>query len=118
MTLPPSQKLVGPSAVMLGVAGGGFTVTVVAALVALHPFAFVTVTLYAPDALAVMDRVVAPLDHAYEKPSGAVSVTDPPSQNEVGPLAVMAGVSGSGFSVTTVGALVAVQPFAVVIVTL
>jgi hypothetical protein len=31
VTLPPSQKVVGPSGVIVGVAGIGFTVTVVAA---------------------------------------------------------------------------------------
>ncbi len=43
-TLPPAQKVVGPPALIVGVAGTGFTVTVVPALVALHPL-LVTVTL-------------------------------------------------------------------------
>ncbi len=43
-TLPPAQKVVGPPAVIVGVVGFGFTVTVVPALVALHPL-LVTVTL-------------------------------------------------------------------------
>lgn len=34
-----------------------------------------------------------------------VNVTEPPSQNVVGPLAVMVGVFGFGFTVTTVAAL-------------
>ena len=43
MTLPPAQKVVGPLAVIVGVAGAGFTVTVVPALAALkQPEAFVT----------------------------------------------------------------------------
>ena len=37
-------------------------------------------------------------------------VTLPPAQKVVGPLGVMVGVAGSGFTVTTVGAEVAVQP--------
>ena len=37
VTLPPAQKVVGPPAVIVGTAGVGFTVTVVAAEVALHP---------------------------------------------------------------------------------
>ena len=40
---PPTQKVVGPPAVMLAV-GNGFTVTVVEEEVAEHPFALVTVT--------------------------------------------------------------------------
>jgi hypothetical protein len=43
-TLPPAQKVVGPPALIVGVAGFGFTVTVVPVLVALQPL-LVTVTL-------------------------------------------------------------------------
>jgi hypothetical protein len=49
----------------------------------------VTVTVNVPDALTVIDCVVAPLDHRYDSAREAVSVTLPPSQNEVGPLGVM-----------------------------
>ena len=118
VTEPPSQNDVGPLGVIAGVAGAAFTVTVVDALVALQPLAFVTVTLYEPDALALIDCDVAPLDHRYVKPAGAVSVTEPPSQNDVGPLGVIAGVAGAAFTVTVVGALVALQPLAFVTVTL
>jgi hypothetical protein len=45
VTLPPAQKVNGPPALIVGVAGLGFTVTVVPALVALHPLPLVTVTL-------------------------------------------------------------------------
>ena len=44
VTLPPVQKVVGPLAVTTGVEGFAFTVTVVAADVAEHPLALVTVT--------------------------------------------------------------------------
>jgi hypothetical protein len=44
ITDPPAQNVVGPPAVITGIAGKGFTVTVVATEVAEHPFAFVTVT--------------------------------------------------------------------------
>ena len=44
VTLPPEQNVVGPLAEITGVAGVGFTVTVVLALMALHPLASVTVT--------------------------------------------------------------------------
>jgi hypothetical protein len=43
VTLPPAQKVVGPPAVIVGVAGKAFTVTTVAAEAKLwHPAAFVT----------------------------------------------------------------------------
>jgi hypothetical protein len=56
-----------------------------------------------------MDWVVAPFDHRYDGPALAVSVTEPPAQNVVDPPAVIAGVDGAAFTVTTIGALVAVQ---------
>jgi len=44
VTEPPLQKVVGPPGVIVGVAGGGFTVTLVPALVELHvPLDTVTV---------------------------------------------------------------------------
>ena len=60
MTLPPAQNVVGPPAVIVGV-GFAFTVTTVDAEVPLQPFASVTVTLYEPLVLTVIDCVVAPL---------------------------------------------------------
>jgi hypothetical protein len=45
VTEPPWQKVVGPLAVTVGMDGLAFTVTFVAALVALQPLALVTVTL-------------------------------------------------------------------------
>jgi len=45
VTLPPVQNVNGPPAVMVGIAGIGFTVTAVANEVALlHPMALVTIT--------------------------------------------------------------------------
>ena len=44
VTLPPSQNVVGPPGVIVGVAGNGFTVTTVAAVVAVQLSALVTVT--------------------------------------------------------------------------
>jgi hypothetical protein len=95
----------------------GLTVTVVEAEVVLHPFVFVMVTLYEPPAVTLTDCVVAPFDQRYELPLDAVSVTLPPAQNVVGPLAVMAAL-GSGLTVTVVAAEVALQAFAFVTVTL
>jgi hypothetical protein len=61
ITLLPSQKAVGPLAEMVAV-GNGFTVTLVAGEVLLHPLV-TTVTLYVPVVLTVIDCVVAPLLH-------------------------------------------------------
>ena len=44
MTLPPAQKVVAPLGVIVGVGGFGFTVTTVAADVALQPLLSLTVT--------------------------------------------------------------------------
>ena len=97
-------------------AGAGVTVTLVAADVALQPFASVTVTLKLPDVETVMDGDVAPLDQRYEEPAFAVSVTLPPGQNVVGPDAVI--VAGWACStLTLVGDEVALQPPALVTVT-
>jgi len=62
VTEPPSQNVVAPPAVITGVDGLAFTVTAVDAEVALQPLAFVTVTLYEPDAVTLIDCVVAPFD--------------------------------------------------------
>ena len=53
-TLPPVQKVVAPPAVTVGVAGNGFTVTVVPAEVAEVQFPLFTETLYVPDAVTVI----------------------------------------------------------------
>ena len=44
VTLPPAQKVVGPAAVIVGVAGNGLTVTTVGADVAVQPFTSVICT--------------------------------------------------------------------------
>ena len=114
-TDPPVQNVVGPPAVIVA-AGNGFTVTAVAADVAEQPAALVTVTVYDPDALTVIDCVVAPLLHDHDAPADAVSVTEPPLQNVSGPPAVMV-AAGNGLTVTTVAADVAEHVAALVTVT-
>ena len=47
-----------------------------------------------PLADALIDCVVAPLDHRYDAPLLAVSVTEPPAQKLVGPLGVMVAIGG------------------------
>ena len=53
-TLPPAQKVNGPPAVMVGVAGIGFTVTVVPAEEADVQPPLVRVTVYVPDVETVI----------------------------------------------------------------
>ncbi|MNE17549.1 hypothetical protein D3C80_1105340 [compost metagenome] len=62
VTEPPKQNVIGPTGVMVGVAGFGFTVIVVGAEVALQPLE-VTVTVYDPEVETVIDCVVSPEDH-------------------------------------------------------
>lgn len=117
ITEPPEQKVVGPPAVIVGVAGSGFTVTAVAAEVAEQLFPFVTVTVYDPLAETVIDCVVAPVDQAFPVVEDEVKTTLFPAQKVVGPPAVMVGVVGSGFTVTVVAADVEEHPFPSVNVT-
>ena len=51
-----------------------------------------------------MDCVVAPFDQVFPVAEEEVKVTEPPVQNVSGPLAVIVGVAGSGFTVTVVAA--------------
>ena len=44
ITFPPAQKVVAPLTAIVGVAGNGFTTTVVALEVAEQPFTLVTIT--------------------------------------------------------------------------
>ena len=49
-----------------------------------------------------MDWVVAPFDQVFPVADEEVKITEPPVQNARGPLAVIVGVVGSGFTVTVV----------------
>ena len=64
-----------------------------------------------------MDCVVAPFDHRFPEAAEDVSVTFPPAQNVVEPPAVIGGVAGTGFTVTTVAADVPDEQPAVVTLT-
>jgi hypothetical protein len=104
VTDPPVQNAVGPPAVIVGVDGKEFTVTTVPAdEVDVQP-PLVTLTVYVPPVETVMDCVVAPLDQVLPFADDDVNVTDPPEQNVVGPPAVIIGVDGNEFTVTTVPA--------------
>ena len=101
---------------MIVATGNAFTVTTVAADVAEHPAALVTVTVYEPEVLTVIDCVVAPVLHNHDVPADAVKVTDPPVQNVVGPPAVIV-ATGNAFIVTTNAGDVNEQLLLLVIVT-
>lgn len=105
VTLPPAQKVVGPLAATVGVAGSGLTVTFVGAEVTAQPAASVTVTVTAWLVLTMIDCVVAPVDQSHAAPAFAVRVTLLPAQNVVGPEGVMVAV---GVETETVALLVAV----------
>ena len=52
----------------------------------------------------MIDGVIAPFDHTFPVAAEEVSVTVFPEQIVVGPLAVIVGVEGTGFTVTFVEA--------------
>jgi len=101
-TVCPVQIVVGPSAVITGVATVSVdTVTFMASDIGeLHPLVNVC-TVKSPAMPAAMLRVVSPLLHRYWKPAGAVSITTPPWQMLVLPPAVMVGLAGGVTLVTT-----------------
>ena len=103
VTLPPWQKVVAPEAVIVGVAGSAFTVTTVAADEAEAQVPLLTETLYDPPVETVIDCVVSPFDQMFPVAEDEVKVTLPPWQKVVAPEAVIVGVAGNAFTVTTVG---------------
>ena len=107
ITESPAQKVVGPPAEIVGVAGVGFTVTV--SLIEFpeeQPFV-ITSTENDPEVETVMDCVVAPFDQRLSVADDDVKTTEPPEQNVVDPLAVITGTVGKAFTVTLVAAEVA-----------
>ena len=110
VTLSPEQKVSGPFAVTEGVAGSGFTVTLVVAEVSDWQSPSFTSTQYAPVVETVIDWVVSFVDQRLPVGLLEVKVTLSPAQNVNGPLAVIEGVAGAGFTVTTTGADSDVQP--------
>ena len=77
--------------------------------------AFVTVTVYVPTTVTVIDWVVAPVDQRFPVVDEEVSVMFFPGHKVVGPL--MVGVTAPGAAPTTKGAEVAEQPAALVTAT-
>ena len=102
VTLPPSQNVVAPDAVIVGVAGKAFNVTVVAAETAEEQVPLFTETEYVPDSDTVIDCVVAPFDQRFPVADDEVNVTLPPWQNVVAPDDEIVGVVGKAFTATVV----------------
>jgi MFS-type transporter involved in bile tolerance (Atg22 family) len=94
--------------------GSGFTVTALLSVSA-QPLELVIVTVYVPLVVTDIAEVVAEVDHKYPVPPVAVSTTDSPWQNDVGPFAAMT-ADGSGLTVTT-ELSVSAQPLELVTVT-
>lgn len=89
---------------IVGTGGSEFTVTVCGAEVPEeHPLE-ITCTRNVPEALTVMDWVVAPFDQKLLLGEEEVKVTDPPAQNVVAPLAVIVGTAGMVLTITFTGA--------------
>lgn len=109
-TLPPIQNVVGPPALIVGVGGIGFTVTVVPADGADEQPATVTVTVYVPAVETLIDCVVAPVDHKLSVADDEVKVTLPPVQKVVGPPGVIVGVGGIGLTVPDTATFTVVTP--------
>jgi hypothetical protein len=109
----PGQNEAAP--VIVGVAGAALAVTANAAEVAEQPAAVVTVTVKEPAAETVIDCVVAPVDHTLPVAEDEVRVIVLPGQTVVAP--VIVGVGGNGLAATTKAADVALQPLALVTVT-
>jgi hypothetical protein len=109
VTLPPLQNVVAPDADMVAV-GNDDTETVVAGDVAEHPVAFVTLTVYEPAVVVLIDCVVCPPGvHKYDEPVFAVNVTLFPEQSVVDPEAVIV-ADGAAATVTTTVFVMAAQP--------
>ena len=99
-TLSPSQNVKGPLEEIVGTTGTGFTMIVSEAEAPeVHPDE-TTSTLNVPEVVTVIDCVVAPFDQRLSVADDEVSVTDPPLQKVVAPLAVIVGTEGTGFTVT------------------
>ena len=91
--LPPWQNVLLLPAVIVGVAGNGFTKTVVANDAAeVQLLLFVLVTEKLSLELTTMLCVVAPLLHTFPDAALEVNITLPPLQKVIGPFAEIVGV--------------------------
>src|SRR5437763_814576 len=109
--VPPLQKVKGPFAIIAGFAGVGLTVISVNAEVAVQPKLFFTITEKFPELLTETLLVVCPFDQVYPlELVSEVRIKLPPLQKDSGPLAVIKGNKGFGFTFTVVTDEVAEHP--------
>src|SRR6187399_2940428 len=112
----PGHNMVDPFEAVIVAGGFGFVFIVTTTGVELpeHPDALKAVTVYVPAVFTVIDCAVCPPgDHWYVVPPEAVSVTDSPAFNAVGPLAEIEATIAVD-SVTPVTGEVEEQPEALV----
>ena len=91
---------------LVGAVGTAFTVTTVAADVALQLLAFVISTVYEPDAVAeyvaAVPSCAVPFFQMYDEPALAVNITEPPLQKVVAVPDVVIAAVGNAFTVTAI----------------
>ena len=103
VTVSPSQTVVGPLAVIVGVAGIGLTVTTVGLETAEEQPKATSTTVYVPEVVMVVEGVKSPLLQTLPEVALDVRTTLSPEQNVVGPEALTVGVGGVGFTVMEAG---------------
>ena len=99
------QKVVALPALIVGVVGKAFTVTVVPAEAAEVQLPAVTATVYVPSVETVIDCVVAPFDQRFPDAADEVNTTLPPVQKEVVPDALIVGAADNEIIVTITGCI-------------
>ena len=109
VTEPPVQKDIGPLWLIVGADGEVLTVIIVGSDVD-EQLPFETVTEYVPLWFNVIDWAVEPFDQTLFDKLEDVNVTDPPEQKVVGPLLLITGMEGRGFTFTSTGVDVEEQP--------
>ena len=102
----PGQSVVEHKAAIVGMAGAVFVITATASDAGLSPQTLLRVAVYRPSVATVILAPVSPVDQCTVQSGhkfSAISTTDSPAQNAVGPEAVTAGVVGRMPIVTETG---------------
>lgn len=105
VTLPPLQKIVGPPAVITGLAGSIFTITEAGAEVFVQPAALVTATVYKPLVCAMIEEVLSLVLH-NKLPLAVVDKVELPQLFII----LIVGVNGTAFGVAIAEPCALVQP--------
>jgi hypothetical protein len=109
ITLPPAQNVVGPFAEIVGADGVGLAEITIEAIGETQPFTSVTNNVNVPAFETFIDDVVAPVLQVFPVVTFEVKFAVWPVHNAVCE-AVITGIAGNGFCVTTTDAEVAEQP--------